>query len=345
LSALATEAPDTPRRAGPLRPVLLGLLRRNPRHRMRAPEAERLLRRIAAGEGGRGGGARRSRLLSRRSIEVGAVAAEGSGPVAAVLGASAPASTSSALATVDRPPAMAETRVTTAAEDTYRYHPVRHHRVRWVVATTGLLAVVLAGAVVWYVTHPPTAAPLPSTVEAAPLSEGMGVQACVAQAAERESPVPDGGPPRPGEFGLLAGWTYFRDPTGYRIAVPQAWRMSRIGTLQCFRDPSSPRAIAVLDQGRRDGDPAELLADGERTWRDEARLTDYRRLGIANAHYDEGAADLEYTYRVDGMALHGTNRMLRIDGRLFTLYWLTTDFSWSSDQALLDFLRPSFDVS
>jgi hypothetical protein len=346
LSALATDAPDTPRRAGPLRPVLLGLLRRNPRHRMRAPEAERLLRRIAAGEGGRGGGARRSRLLSRRSIDVVAVAAEGSGAVGTALGTSAQTSTSSALATVDRPPTMASTRVTTAAEDTYRYHPVRHHRWRWVVATTGLLVVVLAGAVVWYVTHPRAGAPSLSTVEAAPLNESMGVQACVAQAAaERESPVPDGGPARPGEFGLLAGWTYFRDPSGYRIAVPQAWRMSRIGTLQCFRDPSSPRAIAVLDQGRRDGDPAELLADGERAWREEAQLTDYRRLGIANAHYDEGAADLEYTYRVDGMALHGTNRMLRIDGRLFTLFWLTTDFSWSSDQALLDFLRPSFDVS
>src|SRR5258706_15773060 len=65
LTALATDPPDTPRRAGPLRPVLLGLLRRNPRHRMRAPEAEKLLRRIAAGEGGRGLGERRGGLRSR----------------------------------------------------------------------------------------------------------------------------------------------------------------------------------------------------------------------------------------------------------------------------------------
>lgn len=50
LTALATLPPDTPRRAGPLRPVLIGLLRKNPRHRMRAPEVERLLARIVAGD-------------------------------------------------------------------------------------------------------------------------------------------------------------------------------------------------------------------------------------------------------------------------------------------------------
>ena len=50
LTALATQPPDPPRRAGPLAPVLLGLLRKNPRHRMRQAEAERLLRKVVAGE-------------------------------------------------------------------------------------------------------------------------------------------------------------------------------------------------------------------------------------------------------------------------------------------------------
>jgi eukaryotic-like serine/threonine-protein kinase len=346
LTALATEAPDTPRRAGPLRPVLLGLLRRNPRHRMRAAEAEKLLRRIAAGEG-RGGGARRTGLLSRRSIGMAAAAtAEGSGSVAAAAGSAPPPATMSALATVDRPPSMDVPRITTAAEDTFRYQPIRHGRRRWVLATAGLLVVALASAVGWYASRgTPAASPAPSTVETQPLTAGMGVQACAAQSPEHQSPVPDGGPARPGEFDLMAGWTYYRDPSGYRLAVPQTWRTSRIGSLRCFRDPSSPRAIAVLDYGRVSGEPATLLADGERAWRNEANLTDYRRLGIADAHYDEGAADLEYTYRADGTVMHGTNRMLRMDGRLFTLFWLTTDFSWSADQVLLDFLKPSFDVS
>jgi hypothetical protein len=27
---------------------------------------------------------------------------------------------------------------------------------------------------------------------------------------------------------------------------------------------------------------------------------------------------------------------------VFTVFWLTTDFSWSADQALVNFLQPSF---
>ena len=46
LTALATEPPDPVRLAGPLRPVLLGLLRRDPRQRLGADEVDRLLRRV-----------------------------------------------------------------------------------------------------------------------------------------------------------------------------------------------------------------------------------------------------------------------------------------------------------
>jgi serine/threonine protein kinase len=47
LIALATERPDPPARAGSLKPVVTGLLRRNPRNRMDAEEVERRLRKIA----------------------------------------------------------------------------------------------------------------------------------------------------------------------------------------------------------------------------------------------------------------------------------------------------------
>ena len=46
LTALATAMPDPPRRAGPLKPVLRGLLRRNPRQRLDADETRRLLRHV-----------------------------------------------------------------------------------------------------------------------------------------------------------------------------------------------------------------------------------------------------------------------------------------------------------
>src|SRR3989440_10807494 len=50
LTALATSLPDPPRRAGPLKPVLRGLLRRDPRYRITAAEARRLLLRAAGAD-------------------------------------------------------------------------------------------------------------------------------------------------------------------------------------------------------------------------------------------------------------------------------------------------------
>lgn len=47
LVALSTDKPDATRRAGPLKPVLNGLLQRNPQARMKPPEVEERLRRLA----------------------------------------------------------------------------------------------------------------------------------------------------------------------------------------------------------------------------------------------------------------------------------------------------------
>jgi serine/threonine protein kinase len=53
LAALATSPPDPPKRAGAMRPVLAGLLRRKPASRMRADEVRARLTRVASGEAGR----------------------------------------------------------------------------------------------------------------------------------------------------------------------------------------------------------------------------------------------------------------------------------------------------
>jgi serine/threonine protein kinase len=51
LLAVTTEAPDPPQRAGPLVPVLEGLLRRDPASRLSGDDVGRLLREVAAGPG------------------------------------------------------------------------------------------------------------------------------------------------------------------------------------------------------------------------------------------------------------------------------------------------------
>src|SRR4051812_17117042 len=54
LMALATEAPDPPMLAGPLTPVLKGLLRHDPADRLTAPQVEERLRAIAGPDAARG---------------------------------------------------------------------------------------------------------------------------------------------------------------------------------------------------------------------------------------------------------------------------------------------------
>jgi hypothetical protein len=329
LTALATQPPDPPRRAGPLRPILMGLLRKNPRHRMRPAEAERLLRKVLAGEN-----------ISRRATRAHRSAARR--PATAPDGAAAPAVGTVAAAGIRHPGPGPQ--VNTHTEETYRYQSAPRRRWPLVLAVLGVVALVPVGFVAWTSLRGgavPEVESIPS-LPAVVVTAAMGVQACAAQPGGAESAVPDGGPARPGEYGLLAGWTYYRDPGGFHVAVPQGWRLSRVDRLVCFRDPGSPKAIAVLDQGALAGDPVRVLADGEPAWRDAAQLTSYRRVALVDAHYDEGAADLEYTYERNDLAMHGKTRMLRLDGRMFTLFWLTTEFSWSADQALVNFLQPSF---
>lgn len=67
LSALATEPPDPMRRAGPLRPVLTGLLQRDPWRRLTAVEAEPLLRSAAASHDEPAGSGRSSAVAAVRS--------------------------------------------------------------------------------------------------------------------------------------------------------------------------------------------------------------------------------------------------------------------------------------
>jgi hypothetical protein len=349
LTALATQPPDAPRRAGPLRQVLVGLVRKNPRHRMKAAEAEKLLRKVAAGDAVP---TRRTGLLAPRQREGGEPLTT---PVA-VAGApqltGATTNLQSAVGTVDpgparRPAGVPVSRIGTNTEETYPYANARRRRWPWVVAVLAV-AVALPAAVLGvdslrtrYLA--PTVQPI-VTETLRVLTAGMGVQACGQQYPGEEKAIPDGGI-RPGEYAPLPNWITYRAPSGFRVGVPTSWRLSTVGTMTCFRDPSSPKAIAVVDLGRLSGDPVQLLAGAEPGWLAATGIKDYHRVGLNSVQYDEGAADLEYTYTAgEDTVMHGVNRMLRMDGRLFLLCWLTTGFSWTSDLALMNYLQPSFAV-
>jgi hypothetical protein len=336
LTALATAPPDPPRRAGPLRPVLIGLLRKNPKHRMHAADAERLLRRIADGTSKTGRRVIHQRQVAPDELEAVAPAADAA----------------------DQPVPHGEpVRVRTVTEETFEQQPRRRDGLRLGSAVViGVVIGVVAGslytAMIWRGGQTQaragagstTAAPLLSSAPA--LSAAMGVQACVRQEPESEAAVPAGDPAQMGPYGPPQNWKHYRDPAGFRIFVPDGWRLSRVGPLVCFRDPTSPKAIAVYPQGRLAGDPVALLDAGEGDWRNAAELSDYTRVALVNVPIDDAGADLEYTYtRPDTVRLHGVNRMVRLEDEVFILFWLTTDFAWSTDRALRDVVQPSFGLA
>ena len=171
----------------------------------------------------------------------------------------------------------------------------------------------------------------------------MGVPACLLQSPEAEVAVTAGPTVVPGGYGVInANFTYHRDPAGFRLQVPIGWRMSRIGSLVCFRDANALKAVSVDVQGRRDGDPADLLGRAEGQWVGAAGLAGYTRIALVPTLAAQGSADLEYTYRRDGVVMHGENRMLRMGEEIYMVSGLTTDLFWLTDRDFLDLIQVSF---
>jgi hypothetical protein len=143
-------------------------------------------------------------------------------------------------------------------------------------------------------------------------------------------------------YGAIPNFTYYDDPSGFRVQVPIGWRVSRIGSLVCFRDPTALRAVSVDMAGSQGGDPVDLLAEAEAQWRSAADLKGYERLALEPTFTAEGSADLEYVYIRDGeTVVHGETRMVRMDGTLFTISGLTTDTFWPTDRDVFNLIQVS----
>jgi len=324
LTALATEQPAPPRHAGALRPVLAGLLRRNPRDRISHEEAQRLLLR-AAGEaaGRRAGRTRRDRDAARPP----------SAPV--------PAMPDLLVAT------GSGTRPRKAASEERAPAPGRDHRRALLIGIAAALALVAAAGAALYANRPGhggVAAPPPSASAAAPTvvpSGGtesvpaveplLGTVACAGTATG--SPVV---PAHPGTGwpGLLDGWVWYVDPTGYRLTVPAGWTVTSGSAGVCFREPDGTRELGV--------EPYRPLVDPVNRWRQQesaltgpARPDGYHLVGITPVDYYQSGAEWEYTYDdPDGTAQHGIARcFITAPGQAYTLAWRTDEFDWPPQQA------------
>jgi hypothetical protein len=346
LSAVVGDDPDPPARAGPLWPVIRRLLRKDPKARLGAADADHLLR-IVAGEQG-----------ARRPVPVEAPTAPlgRTGPAAASSASTRPNSPPSAGTVPGRPRRQAAAARSPQAGPVLipgpkprapgpgeKSRPPRpgppgtapgggHQRRRWVLAVVGCAAA--AGII--------TAASLasgqaPGHRAAAPAApKASASHASPAPQPSTSAPAPPSRrPAAPGGNGrstvVPAGFTRYHDPTGFSIGVPAGWQVSHQGHLVYIRDPNGGRFLLIDQTTHPRPDP---LAD----WRQQeaARISTYpgyRRIRLQAVHYPqaERAADWEFTYYQDGTLTHVMNRnILASAHHAYALYWSTPASGWAA---------------
>ncbi|WP_433358526.1 protein kinase domain-containing protein [Micromonospora saelicesensis] len=292
LTALITEPPPTALHAGPLAPVLTGLLCKDPAERMDADTAERLLR----------------------------AALDGAAQPITVTWRPAPTAPPSAAATVPQaravphpigahgvPPAPAG-----VAAEGDRPGMARRRRT-WLLG--GLAALVALGLVIG----------IPLVGRRQPRVPGSGAE--LVDAAAPGAPSTNGSTPTAVTLPPIS-WSLYRDGTGFAVPAPRDWRVVQHGQQVEFREPNGERALVVSQTDSPPTDPAVELgrpAVGE-------RYRDYRRVELHAVNYQLKAAELEWVYTSDaGTAMHARQRTFTTAKRKgYSIAWLTPEATWAA---------------
>ena len=295
LTAVVSDEPDPPRRAGPLWPLIAGLLRKDPCARLSAAEAEPLLLGVAGDQS----------------------AAPGVSPQEPIPWLK------------PRPDARAR-ELKEPDSPTLEVLPQRRHPpLRWLFAAIAVLAAVAAIAAVIGVVSEGTprhraASPAAPTASHARTARPTGA---ATSASGTSSPRP--APPSTRLGALPAGFIRYHDPTGFSIGVPVGWQVSHEGHLVYIRDPSSGRFLLIDQSNYPKPNP---LADWRQQEANRiSTYPGYRRIRLQAVRYAqaERAADWEFTYYQNGQLIHVLNRNILANAdHAYALYWSTPASEW-----------------
>ncbi|MER5704094.1 serine/threonine-protein kinase [Micromonospora sp. NPDC002296] len=339
LSALATRPPDPAPHAGPLRPVLAGLLCRDPRDRTDHDETQRRLASATTG-----GGepcplalAAPATVLPPDVLDPGAAPGAapwpstpvdhgrpaGSGPNGRRWPLAVAAGAFAALAAIS-------TAIAIGQREHDRGAPPGIEAGRAGVAPDGTGAEPNRGA------EPgaglPGAGPPDRHVPPPPFP-------CLRPYPAGE-PVPTVSPARGERLRLPAGWRWYADPTGFRLAVPPGWRHYREGDAVCFQDPTARRVLTIAPAGVPGAAPLARLRVNERRALDAGALHGYARIRLetVSSRGSEWEATWDAPY---GARLHAVQLIPR-DARAWSLSWSAPDVDWLTGATERDRVRVSF---
>ena len=314
LTAVVADEPDQAPHAGPLEPVISGLLRKDPEQRLGAAEAERLLRQAAE---------------PQAPAQPAATPPAGRRP--AVPGTWPPA-----------PPSPRGSR---------RLLVMLAALVAVAAAVTGL-AFALTGSPGHQAASsggsPRAAASRGTPAAASPASSPTATPSARTSQpqAPASSPATASGNGA-GSTSVPAGYHRFTNSTGFSIGVPDGWQVSHQGHYVYLSDPSDSNTYLLIDQS--DHPKPDPLADWEQQQANrEGSYPGYRLISLRSVSYPqaEKAADWEFTYLRNGVPVHILNRnILANASHAYALYWSTPQSDWTADyhyfQAFAATFRPA----
>ncbi|MEU4688754.1 serine/threonine-protein kinase [Actinoplanes sp. NPDC023714] len=313
LTALATEEPEPATHAGPLGPVLEGLLRKDPARRLGIEDAEQLMR--AAAEG----------------TAVLPVPPQEERPAAA-------------------PHIPAQRTMFDVAGEARRRNPRLLAALAAVVLlVAGVTGFVLtrpddqtgaqqepspAGtAASTPAAQPPAAA---TTATQAPSSAAPSSAAPSSPAPSSPAPSSAGGRPA-----IPAGWKDYKDPTGFSVYVPEGWAKSQRGTMVYFRGDG--RVLGIDQTDRPKSNPVKDWQSQSEYRVSRGDFPKYDEIKIESVKYFRKAADWEFTFNRGGTRVHVNNRGTVVaDDKAYGFYWETRDSEWDAARKDLQLVFDSF---
>jgi len=192
----------------------------------------------------------------------------------------------------------------------------------------------------------PSAPPAPATAAAPVPAPAAIAPAPPAPTASTTSPAATATAAAPAATPVSAvvpaGWQTYTGPQGWTLAHPAAWRVSSFDGLTQLREDATGRTLRIDTTDMPKKDP---VAD----WRSQARSFSashpgYSQLSIAPASYrGYNAADWEFTYPAGGTTLHVLDRGFVVSpNRAYGLYWQTRDGDWQAARSTFDQIATSF---
>jgi eukaryotic-like serine/threonine-protein kinase len=354
LTAVVSEEPERPLHAGPLEPVISGLLRKDPGARLGAAAAERMLHDVLEQDT-----AVRTAPMTGPTLTLGPAADTGPAPAREPAPSAPEADTESlpSVAAAHAPAAMVPPEPAAAAVPDaagppdepvapvpYGPPPVRRHGLRrarglWaaLIAVVGIAAI--TAAVTWDFSGTsgrPSARPSPkaSARSYVPASAPASVPASAASTPPAATSAPASTPAASGgaASAVPSGYYRFTNSTGFSIGVPATWQIQHVGHYVYIRDPANGGIFLLIDQS--DQPKPDPLAD----WREQAAARQssypgYRLIRLAAVSYPqaEKAADWQFTYDLDGVEVEVLDRNVLANAHhAYALYWSTPVSDWNA---------------